>query len=209
MGSFTTLFLGSIEYARKSGMIPIIDMQNIANQYLNKEELGKRNSWTDYYQQVSNYDLSEVYSSKNVWLDGVEIHNICDSIGNVEYSKLRLQGKVEKHINDVQQNLFVDVKGKVLGVVYRGTDYAAAGGHSRPLRLKPFMDKVSDFLDNNNYEKIFLATEISEVTEKFKKDLEIEYVLLIKKDFRLKSVACWQKFILIVKEMNIQKGWNI
>lgn len=62
--------LGHIEYARKKGYIPIIDLKNYYSRMIQDvDSAGKENAWEYYFEQPNKkYTLEEVYQSKNVIL---------------------------------------------------------------------------------------------------------------------------------------------
>lgn len=43
--------LARIDEALKNGFIPVVDMQNSFNIYLNKKKIGKENAWEYYFEQ--------------------------------------------------------------------------------------------------------------------------------------------------------------
>lgn len=49
LGNILESVLGSITYAKEHDMIPVVDMQNSENQYLQEELLGKHNAWEDFF----------------------------------------------------------------------------------------------------------------------------------------------------------------
>ena len=61
-------YMRSIAYAKKKGMIPIIDMKNYRTQYISETDFGKKNVWDIFFQPISEYDLDDIYRSKNVYL---------------------------------------------------------------------------------------------------------------------------------------------
>lgn len=163
LGNIIESVLGSITYAKKHGMIPIVDMQNTENQYLQKGLLGKHNSWEDFFEPVSAYKLEEVYRSKNIILTGIVGHIEC----SMNYKDISLNSHVKTYIDKVYLDLFPG-SGKVLGVVYRGTDYNVAFGHTLPMAINDYIKYIEEYLKKIGYEYIFLATEVEEATVEFK-----------------------------------------
>ena len=60
--------LGHIKLALEQGYIPVVDMQNYPNTYLDPKKLHKENSWEYYFHQPSEFTLEEAYRSCNVIL---------------------------------------------------------------------------------------------------------------------------------------------
>ncbi|MFV0238796.1 MAG: hypothetical protein ACK5H4_01980 [Lacrimispora sphenoides] len=163
LGNIVESVLGSITYAKNHGMIPVVDMQNTENQYLEEELLGKHNAWEDFFEPVSEYRLEDVYHSKNIVLTGIVGHIECD----MNYKDIALNAYVKNYIDNVYVSLFPKT-GKVLGVIYRGTDYNMAFGHTSPMAIDAYIKYIEDYLEKIGYEYIFLATEVEEATVEFK-----------------------------------------
>ncbi len=64
--SYANNFLGHIVYASEQGWIPVVDMQNYRNTYLEEADFGKKNAWEFFFKQPTKYSLEEAYQSKNV-----------------------------------------------------------------------------------------------------------------------------------------------
>lgn len=64
--------LGHIKLALEQGYIPVVDMRNYPNTYLDPEKLHQENSWEYYFHQPTDYTLEEAYRSRHVILmDGM------------------------------------------------------------------------------------------------------------------------------------------
>ena len=158
-----------IEYANKNDMIPVADMKNYPNIYStstssDNKQLRSDNPWEWFFEKLSPYDLDEVYKSKNVWL--YKHGNIPGPMASVDEIKVTDDFRIK--LENEYRKLFPADSDRVLGVVYRGTDYYAAAGHPVPMEPERFMDRVADIMNAKNYDHIFLATEVQEITEKFK-----------------------------------------
>ncbi len=164
-GNIIPSILQGITYARKRDYIPIVDMKYFQNQYLEIEKYGKENAWEYYFEQISNYTLEEVYSSKNVIISGI-------------YSN----GGMEKKYSDIQYNEITKLKfeqaynkifpkkQKVLGIVYRGTDYYSAYNHPIPMDVNEYISKIKLVMEKIGYNYIFIATEVQDVIDAFVKE---------------------------------------
>ena len=63
---------GACAYAVKQGYIPVIDMQNGRNTYLEEGKVGRENAWEYYFEQPCGYRLADIRDAKNVILsDGL------------------------------------------------------------------------------------------------------------------------------------------
>lgn len=64
--------LGHIKLALEQGYIPVVDMKNYSNTYLEPEKLHKENAWEYYFHQPTDHTLEEAYRSRHVILmDGM------------------------------------------------------------------------------------------------------------------------------------------
>ncbi len=164
-GNILLRVLGGITYARNHHMIPIVDMQSIKNQYLPEGLVGVHNAWEDFFEQVSRFDISEVYCSRNIILSGINTHIDClMDAGDIDYRK-----NVVQLLERAYKVLFPE-KEKVLGVVYRGTDYNVVYSHTTPWKLTEYISYIRHYNEKIGYGYIFLATEVEEAVVAFKKE---------------------------------------
>lgn len=153
-----------IHYAEENGMIPVIDMQNIKNQYLSLEKFGKVNIWNEYFEPINDYSLDDVYKSKNVIVSGNDGYQTkCNSM-----ERIQLNQKMQNLVENEYKRLF-PINEKVIGVVYRGTDMYSAYQHPHPMGVEKFVSLVKEKMQDSGCPYIFLATEIEDVTCFFKK----------------------------------------
>lgn len=174
--------LGEIKKAIDNGHIPIIDMQNYKNIYLDESKLGKENAWEYYFQQPMNYSLNNIKSTDKVKLNNFyKLSQYPDpyiDIGNElnmwqEYAKkyIKLQPHIEKKINEEYNHLILK-KDRVLGVLARGTDYTSLKPYGHPIQpeVDVLIKKVKEEKEKQNYNKIFLASEDKDIVKKFKEE---------------------------------------
>lgn len=114
--------IGHLLYAEKKGYIPVVDMQSIANAYLEEDLVGKENSWEYYFEQPGGYNVEDVLNAKNVIIstfDGKEPENfytqeVYDVVNKyIRFSK-NIEEKVEKEMQKIQNALFEGQK--ILGI---------------------------------------------------------------------------------------------
>lgn len=182
--SYVNSFLGLIEYAEKSGYIPVIDMQFIQNTYLSNDLLNKVNAWEYYFEQPCGYSMSDIVKSHNVILCGDEkLKTVKYPSGQVlwNYNErekwkkiagryLRVKSSLIDEANLLFQKLFGSRS--VLGVLCRGTDYVKLRPKDHPIQPEPDMviRKVKEVLQTGEYDDIFLATEDEYVYQEFYKN---------------------------------------
>lgn len=164
-GNILVRIWGGIAYAHNHQMIPVVDMKNLKNQYLPDALLGKHNVWEDFFQPLNEYDLDEVYDSQHVVLSGIDTH----ILGAMETESTVYKQQIACQLERAYNTLF-PAEGKVLGVVYRGTDYNRAHGHTASGDLEDYIEYIKRYMLQIGYEYIFLATEVEEATNKFEKE---------------------------------------
>lgn len=163
-GNILVRVWGGIAYAYSRQMIPVVDMKNLKNQYLPESLMGKHNAWEDFFEPINEYDLDEVYDSWYVVLGGIDIH----IDGAMELESTVYKQNVGSKITQTYKELFPN-EGKILGVIYRGTDYNRAYGHMPSGDLDSYIQYIKQYLHEINYDYIFLATEVEEAIQEFKK----------------------------------------
>lgn len=161
-GNILVRIWGGIAYAHSRHMIPVVDMKNLKNQYLPEKLIGKHNAWEDFFEPINEYELEDVYDSCYVVLGGIDMH----INGAMELESTIYRQNVGSVITRAYRSLFPHV-GKILGVIYRGTDYNSAYGHVPSGDLDEYIYYVKQYLYEIQYNYIFLATEVEEATQKF------------------------------------------
>lgn len=163
-GTLLTEYLRCIQYAKEKHMIPVIDMKNMKSQYLPTDMIGKENAWENFFLPVSEATLEDVYSSKNVVLSGM---GSCE-IYTPDFSDISFNEKTLRYVENEKKRLFPRKK-KVLGVIYRGTDYYNAYQHAKPLAITEYIEVTKEKLKESGCEYVFLATEVDEAVTEFKR----------------------------------------
>ena len=159
-----------IDYSEKNNYKTIVDYKNFNTQYSN----GVDNAWEYYFKQPSDITLESAYKSNKVIFSGIspkiklnentltgEIFNdekLKEESTNLVNKYLILNEKVSELIEKENQILNVQ---NCIGVFIRGTDYVAlkpAGEYVQPT-IEEVIEKVDEFLNKYNDNKIFLVTE--------------------------------------------------
>ena len=178
--------LGHIYYAVKHGYIPVIDMMNYKNCYLEDSKLGTENAWEYYFEQPMGIGLKEAYAGKKVLLsEGTPIeprpdddmYFFRDKEGRLtEWKKIthkyiRIKKEILDDINIEYHNLIRE-EDKVLGVLVRGTDYIAKKPFQHP--IQPEVDVVikeaKEIMKKYGCNKIFVGTEDIAVALRFREE---------------------------------------
>lgn len=180
--SYIITAIGWIAYAEKKHYIPVIDMQNYPNPYLDDSLFGKVNPWEYYFEQPGNMTVEDAYQYDNVFISyPYPPFWPSDNIAFFKYRRLvmdRWKRYVQKyiHINsDVIELVDQTWKKKfrsaerVLGVKCRGTDYLAKKPEGHPVQpdIKTVMEKADEVCERYSIDKIFIATEDELIEQQF------------------------------------------
>lgn len=181
LGPIVLWTLIQLKEAEKRGYIPVVDYSNFENIFLEEDEVGIINPWEYYFEQPTQFGLSVIYHAKNVVLGTADAyHSMEDFTALVEqpevlkeYSRIfdkyiHISKRVEKKIIGIYENLF-QKSWKVLGVVYRGTDYRnrpIPGEHRQP-SMAELIQKAKELMEKWGCDHLFLSTEDKGAVEKF------------------------------------------
>lgn len=174
--------IGLVDYAVRKGYIPVIDMQNTGNTYLESEQVGNVNAWEFYFKQPMGYGLKDIADSKNIILsDGLitEKNDYPDICVVKEEDKLLRWRKVFQNYLKIEDKLLHEFElekeklfgnNRILGVLARGTDYVNLRPHNHPVQptAAQIIDKAKKIMDRYSCIYIFLATEDKGIYEVMK-----------------------------------------
>ena len=182
--SYVMTNVGLIKYALDKGYIPIVDMQNYENTYLEKNEVGKKNSWEYYFMQPCGYTLEDTANSRNIILSGIETvwqsgYPGYDMVVDVEARKkwhnLFSQYVIVKPeiMLEAEQIFNKESKGnKVLGILCRGTDYVNLKPKDHPVQpsVDQIIEKARMVINEKKCARVYLATEDEKVYQQFRSE---------------------------------------
>ena len=177
-----------IIYARKHKYIPIVDMQNFKNKFLEEKLLYKENAWEYFFKQPWGYTLKDIAKSKNIILSSpCSFGPGIESIGPYILSKpwrqkllyfrklfheyIKPAPKAQKYF-DQEYNTFIKGRKKVLGVLCRGTDrlLSKPSGHRIQPLPKIVLAKAQEVMRRQKCSHIYLATEDQDIYELFRRE---------------------------------------
>ena len=167
--------LAHIDTALKKGFIPVVDMQNNFNLYLDEKKIGKENSWEYFFEQPMGYSLNDIKKSKNVIIgDGsvpemfpyLDVDFLYGKKGNIEYWKdlakryIRVNTGIQKYVDELYDKMFLR-QDRVLGIRCRGTDYVneKPKNHPRQPEITDILREAKRIIEEYKCTKIFLMTE--------------------------------------------------
>lgn len=147
---------------------------SIKSQYLEKNEEGRINAWEKFFMQPTGYSLQDIKKSKNVIIVGSGPINRKQSslMNNISLDFLKMQPWVESQVIKYIK-IFLGKTDKVLGVLFRGTDYTNTRpyGHQKQPELKMMISKVKEkLLEWGDFDRIYLCTEVEQAVECFKNE---------------------------------------
>ncbi|GBR75509.1 hypothetical protein NO2_0177 [Candidatus Termititenax persephonae] len=177
--------------AVERGFVPVVDWQNYPSQYLPSNLLHRENAWEYFFEQPGGYTLADISKSKNVILSPKECFkaygNFAD-INIVYYRKLfkqyiRFNKETADYLAAEYKEILQD-KGKVLGVLCRGTDYTLkkTARHAIQPEVTEVIRRAAWIMAERNYQYIYLATEDKNNFELFKEYFGAK--LLVNKQIR-------------------------
>lgn len=145
-----------IRYALEQGYIPVVDYKNYPNMYLEKNEIGKINSWEYYFKQPTCWGVADVRRSRHVIIcdchlcagySGMDDKGEIKLFHNLIKQYIQLNKETEKYISDVCKALLPE-NSKVLGVLGRGTDYASLHPYKHAIvpSEQQLIDKVNELM---------------------------------------------------------------
>lgn len=159
--------LCKIAYAVSQGYIPVVDMQNGKNAYLNYDEVGRDNSWEYFFDQPAGYTLEDIVQAKNIIFSSLAVNEpdnfYCDEIYEVAKKYIRFNKEIENKIQKVTYEWEENEIQNVLGLKLRGTDYVATrpSFHAMQPTIEEFIHGVDEKIKETGkkIDLFFLATE--------------------------------------------------
>lgn len=175
--------LAWIEYALRNGYIPVIDMKNYANTFHKENEVGKINTYEYFFEQPCNISVDEALKSgkaRYIWKDIPDFHpnesldflyneDIVNYYHRLAKKYVRFSPKTQKYLEEVRNNVFRKCSSneKILGILARGTDYTTLKPYYHPIQpdVNSIIEKVNEYKEKYNCQKIYVATEDAGILE--------------------------------------------
>jgi hypothetical protein len=193
--SFFNTHLGHINYAISKGYVPIVDMKNYENIYLDENETGLKNSWEYYFNQPmgNKYTLDEVYQSKRVIfgsMDPIEprpdddMDFLLDKFAHRYWHDLyckycSVNNMIRLEVDKYYEEEFaprIRRGRKILGVFLRGTDYQSLRPYGHPIQpnIEEAVIEVNKAMEEWGCTSIYLVSEDSNIIFGMKEKLNYE-----------------------------------
>lgn len=211
-----------IAYAIEHNYIPVIDYKNHLTQYTPKEELGKVNIWEKFFKQPSYYRVEDICKSKNIiinkkspapqkrYLMGQE-----SFYGNNEkikyykniYKKYIIPTEeIQSYLEEWKDKLFTN-KGKILGILCRGTDYVVRKPKNHPIQptAEMVITEAKKVMKKYDCNFIFIATEDEDILTKFKNAFKDKLLFLPQKRYHKDDISSGE-FLAQAKEHDTSRN---
>lgn len=212
--------MGLVAYALDKGYIPVIDMQNNANNYLEKDKIGKENAWEYFFQQPCGFSLEDIAKAKNVILSNGLItkdfkypdFTIVEDGESFHYwhfifqNYLKLSDDMTEEAEKAKRVFFNGEK--TLGILARGTDYVTSKPKGHPIQptVEQIIEKAEEVMDERNCKRIFLATEDADIYRKLKDVFGVKLAALETERYRTKNNENINDLITKNDMGKVQKG---
>ena len=157
--------------AIRPDFIPVVDL-GVANDPNQFAGTSGEDVWAMFFDQISDYDLKEVYNSQHVILDQNSNLNLNPYMTEFVFSNrraelkygddFRFNGAVRSHVEETLDKVFPADAKRVLGVIVRGTDYNAkrvANYVPHGLTAEATLAKAIDYVREGNFDHVYLCTE--------------------------------------------------
>ena len=164
--SYVLTATAQILYAISKGMIPVVDMQNYENLYLEIDIFGKENAWEYYFKQPCGYRLKDmdkcnyIYSDLYIWQKILPFdmntnrnqYNKYHHLWYILYSNFLSLSEDAKKFVEHEYNRLIKPGMRILGVYYRGKDYIENRSKNQLIQPSVFemIEKVSTVYRNGS-----------------------------------------------------------
>ncbi len=172
--------LSGIAYADRHAMIPVVDMKNHYNAYLEEGELGKVNTWEYYFRQPGGISLDEALTSSRTVSRNIRTfpsprvdHSLFYNIdGQLDYWRYICRKYIVPSLavqNEIDKFKKKFTGKRVLGVSLRGTDYVVLKLHDHPVQpeSETVITKAVEAMRENNFDALYLSTEDKNIVARF------------------------------------------
>jgi hypothetical protein len=186
-GLFAIIYhkLSHFAYAEEHGYIPVVDLQNYYSQYLSDDALFKENAWEYFFEQPMGYGLNDIKRARNIiksvcfykplaatYIGYRDIHNadIMRNSRNIFAKYVRFNRASETFLAE-RYGRTLRNKGRVLGVLCRGTDYSILKPKGHPIQPEPeeVIIKAKEVMEKYSCDYVYVATEDADIYALFMK----------------------------------------
>lgn len=222
-GFFSNVFyvLQGLQYAEQLQYVPVVDMENYFMSELSslKPINGTRNAWNYFFDNVSDYKLSEVYRSKNVllsdgnrisqstsWLRNRDTELIRNTekmvvVGDLINKYIKLNKQTEVYLDKLKADLSWSGE-ETLGIFVRGSVYynKIQFPENAIVQFDKLVNEIKDFMKKKSFKKIYICT------EDFRVYLELCEIF---KNFNILTSIRFDTSLTVKEWINTQRITNI
>jgi hypothetical protein len=181
-----TTTLLHIEYALEHGYIPVVDLQNYNNQFHEAGAQGRENAWEYFFLQPMDYTLDDIAKSRNIIQSRKDATpfpdtdrrtwgtSLLENRERLNYFKELFQNYVRfnettREYLEKDYNKILQGRGRVLGVLCRGTDYLAKRPPGHQIQPDPHevLLEAEKIMAARNCSYLYLGTEDQAIYEMF------------------------------------------
>jgi len=166
------------------GMIPVVDMRDGTNQYININDMGKINVWEYYFKQPCGYTLDDIKNAYYIVYSSLDSNfpdePFSDKIKQLVKEYISFSDKINNMAEDFIKKYKAGGK-RIVGLKFRGSDYVTLRGYLHA--KQPTSDEMVDFIkeslqkNNSNPDYLFLATEDKMIIETLKREFGEKIIL--------------------------------
>lgn len=174
------VYISFIAYALQRGWIPVIDMKNYPNIYLEDSEIGVSNAWEKFFRQPLDVRLEDIpRNARKIYSSSLFLPKRTPFLSSLlhdqdEYSLYRSIYQDFVHYSDgigsyIEDELRLISDCNVLGVLCRGTDYTGLKPKGHPIQpsIRQALEKTNEFFVQYNCDAIYLATDEKAIEDAF------------------------------------------
>lgn len=181
----------SCMYATDHGMIPVVDMQNYKNIYLDENELGRINAWEKFYLQPGGVTLKDALDSKDYIIADPSQEWFCylrerhpQKYANNEFLRkefnkyIRIKPSVEYQLKSRLIDMLPNhlETSRMLAICIRGTDYKLFHHMVQP-KIAEVIELAKKIYIEYKCDYYFIATEDAEIFGKIQSLLPSERIV--------------------------------
>ena len=180
--------------AIRPDFIPVVDL-GVANDPNQFAGTSGEDVWAMFFEQISDYDLAEVYNSQHVILDQNSNLNLNPYMTEFTFSNKRAELKygddlkyneaVRAHTDATLAEVFPADAERVLAVVVRGTDYViprTAKYVPLGITAEETLEKAIEHVKEGNFDHVYLCTEDESYLELFRNSELADKLIYVDQD---------------------------
>ena len=211
-----------IAYALDSGYIPVVDLKNYVTQYTLKNVKERENVWEMFFKQPAGYGLEDVAGSKNVIINRMSPApqgkylmgqaEFYDNPNRIAYFRNIFKQYI--HPNDktldylrLKESEILKGKGRVLGILCRGTDYVMTKPKNHPVQpdVTEVIKDARQVMKEQRCDYVFVATEDQDLLVALKAEFGEKLLSLDQRRYSCKDM-CSDQMLAQVKEKDGERN---